>query len=143
MTFDVTRAGSEPALTFFRINSGTRPFLFFYAFLDSFTRPFAQHTPTVNSLQSTMERLKGEGVQDWLSQHLTSPWHGHQTVASELGNEIISNIHDRWTHLGPSVQLGVLFSIISLKKAQQLQLKGTCQRVRPVETSTYRDCCHT
>jgi hypothetical protein len=76
-----------------------------------------------------MERLKGEGVQDWLSQHLTSPWHGHQTVASELGNEIISNIHDRWTHLGPSVQLGVLFSIISLKKAQQLQLKGTCQRV--------------
>ncbi|KAF9117906.1 hypothetical protein BGW39_001675 [Mortierella sp. 14UC] len=76
-----------------------------------------------------MERLKGEGVQDWLSQHLTSPWHGHQTVASELGNEIISNIHDRWTHLGPSVQLGVLFSIISLKKAQQLQLKGTCQRL--------------
>ncbi|KAF9916647.1 hypothetical protein FBU30_001235 [Linnemannia zychae] len=76
-----------------------------------------------------MERLKGEGVQDWLSQHLTSPWQGHQTVASELGNEIISNIHDRWTHLGPSVQLGVLFSIISLKKAQQLQLKGTCQRL--------------
>ncbi|KAF9098560.1 Negative elongation factor A [Mortierella sp. GBA35] len=76
-----------------------------------------------------MERLKGEGVQDWLSQHLTSPWHGHQTVASELGNEIIDNIRHRWSDLEGSVQLGVLFSIISLKKAQQLQLKDSCQNL--------------
>ncbi|KAG0358642.1 hypothetical protein BGZ54_010341 [Gamsiella multidivaricata] len=74
-----------------------------------------------------MERLKGEGVQDWLKQHLTSPWHGHQTVASELGNDIISNIRERWTQLDSSVRLGVLFSLISLKKAQQLQLKDSCQ----------------
>ncbi|KAI1300722.1 hypothetical protein EDD11_006012 [Mortierella claussenii] len=76
-----------------------------------------------------MERLKGEGVQDWLSQHLTAPWHGHQTVASELGNDIIANIKERWSQLDSSVRLGVLFSLISLKKAQQLQLRDKCQEM--------------
>ncbi|KAF9169550.1 hypothetical protein BGX21_007717 [Mortierella sp. AD011] len=76
-----------------------------------------------------MERLKGEGVQDWLSQHLTAPWHGHQTVASELGNDIIANIKERWSQLESSVRLGVLFSLISLKKAQQIQLKDKCQEL--------------
>ncbi|KAF9108668.1 Negative elongation factor A [Mortierella sp. AM989] len=76
-----------------------------------------------------MERLKGEGVHDWLSQHLTAPWHGHQTVASELGNDIIANIKERWSQLESSVRLGVLFSLISLKKAQQLQLKDKCQEL--------------
>ncbi|KAF8959657.1 hypothetical protein BGZ46_001722 [Entomortierella lignicola] len=76
-----------------------------------------------------MERLKGEGVHDWLSQHLTAPWHGHQTVASELGNDIIANIKERWSQLESSVRLGVLFSLISLKKAQQIQLKDKCQEL--------------
>ncbi|KAF9913398.1 Negative elongation factor A [Lobosporangium transversale] len=76
-----------------------------------------------------MERLKGEGVQDWLSQHLTAPWQGHQTVASELGNDIIANIKERWSQLDSVVRLGVLFSLISLKKAQQLQLKDKCQEL--------------
>ncbi|KAF9433987.1 hypothetical protein BGZ76_008728 [Entomortierella beljakovae] len=76
-----------------------------------------------------MERLKGEGVHDWLSQHLTTSWHGHQTVASELGNDIIANIKERWSQLESSVRLGVLFSLISLKKAQQLQLKDKCQEL--------------
>jgi hypothetical protein len=76
-----------------------------------------------------MERLKGKGVEEWLNQHLTSPWDGHQTVASELGNDIIANIRERWTQLSVPVRLGVLFSLISLKKAQQLQLKDKCQEV--------------
>ncbi|KAF9578167.1 hypothetical protein BGW38_006177, partial [Lunasporangiospora selenospora] len=76
-----------------------------------------------------MERLKGEGVQDWLVQHLTSPWHGHQTVASELGNDILVNIKERWSQLESSVRLGVLFSLISLKKAQQIQLREKCQEL--------------
>ncbi|KAF9298334.1 hypothetical protein BGZ74_009431 [Mortierella antarctica] len=74
-----------------------------------------------------MERLKGEGVQEWLKQHFTSPWHGHQTVASELSSEIISNIQERCSQLDASVRLGVLFSLISLKKAQQVQLRDKCQ----------------
>ncbi|KAF9928325.1 Negative elongation factor A [Modicella reniformis] len=76
-----------------------------------------------------MERLKGKGVEEWLNQHLTSPWDGHQTVASELGNDIIANIRERWTQLSVPVRLGVLFSLISLKKAQQLQLKDKCQEL--------------
>lgn len=77
-----------------------------------------------------MERLKGEGVQEWLKQHFTSPWHGHQTVASELSSEIISNIQERCSQLDASVRLGVLFSLISLKKAQQVQLRDKCQAVQ-------------
>ncbi|KAG0223966.1 hypothetical protein B0O80DRAFT_436908 [Mortierella sp. GBAus27b] len=76
-----------------------------------------------------MERLKGKGVEEWLNQHLTSPWDGHQTVASELGNDIIANIRERWNQLTVPVRLGVLFSLISLKKAQQLQLKDKCQEL--------------
>jgi len=76
-----------------------------------------------------MARLRGEGAQDWLNQQLTSPWHGHQTVASGLSNEIILNIRERWSQLESSVRLGVLFSLISLKKAQQVELKDRCQEV--------------
>ncbi|KAF9977838.1 hypothetical protein BGZ73_004751 [Actinomortierella ambigua] len=76
-----------------------------------------------------MERLKGEGVQDWLSQHLTAPWHGHQTVASELTNDILLNIRERWSQLDSPVRVSVLFSLISLKKAQQVELKQKCQEL--------------
>ncbi|KAF9162800.1 hypothetical protein DFQ26_003230 [Actinomortierella ambigua] len=76
-----------------------------------------------------MERLKGEGVQDWLSQHLTAPWHGHQTVASELTNDILLNIRERWSQLENRVRVNVLFSLISLKKAQQVELKQKCQEL--------------
>ncbi|KAG0228843.1 hypothetical protein BGW42_001923 [Actinomortierella wolfii] len=76
-----------------------------------------------------MERLKGEGVQDWLSQHLTAPWHGHQTVASELTNDILLNIRERWSQLDNPVRVSVLFSLISLKKAQQVELKQKCQEL--------------
>ncbi|KAF9985573.1 hypothetical protein BGZ75_002757 [Mortierella antarctica] len=74
-----------------------------------------------------MERLKGEGLKDWLMQHLASPWHGHQTVASELSVEIIGNIHERFFKLDSSIRLGVLFSLVSLKKSQQIELRGACQ----------------
>ncbi|GJJ78626.1 hypothetical protein EMPS_10985 [Entomortierella parvispora] len=76
-----------------------------------------------------MARLRGEGAQDWLNQQLTSPWHGHQTVASGLSNEIILNIRERWSQLESSVRLGVLFSLISLKKAQQVELRDRCQEL--------------
>ncbi|KAF8922989.1 hypothetical protein BGZ58_003488 [Dissophora ornata] len=76
-----------------------------------------------------MERLKGEKLQEWLAQHLTSPWHGHQTIAAELGNDTIDNIRERWTQLGPPARLGVLFSLISVKKAQQQHLKENSQKL--------------
>ena len=77
-----------------------------------------------------MAQRKGEGALDWLNQQLTSPWHGHQTVAGGLTNEIIHNIRERWSQLDSAVRLGVLFSLISLKKAQQVQLKDMSQEVR-------------
>ncbi|KAG0210292.1 hypothetical protein BGX28_009448 [Mortierella sp. GBA30] len=76
-----------------------------------------------------MERLKGEGLKDWLVQHLASPWHGHQTVASEMSNEIILNIRERFSEMDSSIRLGVLFSLVSLKKAQQIKLRGMCQEL--------------
>lgn len=89
-----------------------------------------KHTHFEQNHTFSMERLKGEGVQEWLKQHFTSPWHGHQTVASELSSEIISNIQERCSQLDASVRLGVLFSLISLKKAQQVQLRDKCQAVQ-------------
>jgi len=100
------------------------------AFFGCQPRGSQKHTHFEPNHTISMERLKGEGVQEWLKQHFTSPWHGHQTVASELSSEIISNIQERCSQLDASVRLGVLFSLISLKKAQQVQLRDKCQAVR-------------
>ncbi|KAF9194785.1 hypothetical protein BGZ50_005825 [Haplosporangium sp. Z 11] len=82
-----------------------------------------------------MERLKGERLHDSLKQHLSLAWHGHQTVASELSNEMFDNIIAQWSKLSSTVRLGILFSLICMKKAHQIQLKDRCQKIIDIACS--------
>jgi len=81
-----------------------------------------------------MEQLKGEKLQEWLARRLTQPWHGHQAISAELGNDAIDNIRENWTQLSFPVRLGVLFSLVDVKMEQQKHFQEIKQNVTTTDT---------
>ncbi|CAG8592532.1 1271_t:CDS:2, partial [Scutellospora calospora] len=63
-----------------------------------------------------LDRNTPEGVEAWLTALSAKPWSFPTTLGPELSQEMLKTIRDHWDTYTPNIKLGVLFSILNIRK---------------------------
>ncbi|KAI9492465.1 hypothetical protein BDB00DRAFT_828354 [Zychaea mexicana] len=75
-----------------------------------------------------MERNTPEGIHAWLSEEFSRPGWQSARVAQEISSEVLDMVLRRYDQYHQSAKVGILFSLLCIRKNDLLRLKPTMQK---------------